>query len=132
MHDGFADQEESFYIPSQRYCYSFKANIFLNKESIIAGNTTELVIKPKIVKNQFTEISTSRLTNCTVKIEGYNYVDKVPVSKIMDNLQITDELVIPFWVPPHMSQLEVKFSCEFDKEKFSHSERFEIETHANP
>ena len=71
--------------------------MFLNRESILFGTTTQLLIKPQLLINS-RRADISMLDNIKLVISTDNYIDSIPVTKNFTNLKFDakEELAVSF------------------------------------
>lgn len=76
------------------------------------GKNATLVITP-ILKLNNNKISLKYLTKLDVRVTMKSFIDNLPMTKVFDNVEVSDEkdIVLNFQVPPNLGSLEVEASA---------------------
>ena len=90
--------------------YTLNVGYFVIGESLIMGNEAKILVRPILKVNE--RICTLKaLKNTVIKVTTISFIDHIPVTKIFEDLKITDnnEIVLNFQVPPNLESVSITF-----------------------
>ncbi|CAI2372903.1 unnamed protein product [Moneuplotes crassus] len=93
--------------------YDFKCIFTLNHESLLMGKNASLIITPQLRCN-YKKINLDCLNKIEVRVTMKSYVDDLPMTKVFDDLQLSQEkdIVVNFQVPPNLGSIEINVDAE--------------------
>ena len=118
--------------------FGFSAGFLLPSESLIMGNTADIIIKPKLTLNGL-KAPLKMLNNVRATINTRSYIDDIPHSKTFNNLTVSEngEIKLSFNVAPQLSLLNVNLQVQIfnktlnKKQDFSDSKSFDLDCHTD-
>lgn len=93
--------------------YFLNISYFVLNESILMGNEAKILLRPVLKVND--RVWTLRaLKNIVIKVTTMSYIDKIPITKIFENVLVDDrnEIVLTFQVPPNLESISINFESQ--------------------
>ena len=110
VNNGFAQLAE---FSRQTENYSLNVAYFVLNETILMGNEAKILLRPMLKVNE--RVCTLKaLKNIVIKVTTMSYIDRIPITKIFEDLQIDDknEVVLTFQVPPNLESISINFEAK--------------------
>ena len=135
INDGFAQLTE-FRRMSENY--SFNVAYLVNHESLLMGKEAEILLKPCLKVND-RKCNLNVLKNTKVTLTTTSFVDNLPVTKVFDNIEVSNEkeISIKFQVPPNLQSVFIQIDSEVRNiskgtvEKLTNSHGIQMDTKSN-
>ena len=118
VHDSYADITE---IKRKKENYKLKAYFNLLNESIIPGNMLKVNFKPLLFANgREASLELIKKGTITVEMKKSENDEILPVNTVFENISFKDdnkEYEFEVLIPPMMTEMKFKFSCEIKNEE---------------